>query len=184
MQANFKQQVLIMRIAFRFVAILALLVALALPVDILASDTTTYDYDALGRLCQVTKDDGTAIHYVYDAAGNRESRTIGGAGCGGVAPPTNNPPVASNDFISVPGVAMSKVKNLTVNDSDPDGDSLVITSVTQPSNGYVVILSASSVRVTGNSSGNSSFTYTISDGNGGTDTGTVYVTVQGGGPLF
>jgi YD repeat-containing protein len=48
-----------------------------------ASDSTTYSYDALGRLTQVTYANGTSIVYAYDAAGNRTSVTVtcGGSGC-------------------------------------------------------------------------------------------------------
>ncbi|PVV24906.1 MAG: hypothetical protein B6D78_00935 [gamma proteobacterium symbiont of Ctena orbiculata] len=67
------------------------------------------------------------------------------------------------------------------NDSDPDGDTLTITSVTQGTNGTVTI-----DPVTGNPvytpdadfNGTDTFTYTIDDGNGGTDTATVTVTVN------
>ncbi len=67
------------------------------------------------------------------------------------------------------------------NDTDPDGDALTVTGVTQGANGSVVI-----DVVTGNPiytpnagfTGTDSFTYTISDGNGGTDTATVTVTVN------
>lgn len=37
----------------------------------LAATTTTYDYDALGRLTGVTTSDGKVVTYQYDAAGNR-----------------------------------------------------------------------------------------------------------------
>jgi hypothetical protein len=64
------------------------------------------------------------------------------------------------------------------NDSDPDGDTLTVGSVTQGTHGSV-INNGSDVTYTPDSgfSGTDSFTYTVSDGNGGTDTATVTVTV-------
>ncbi|MEL0583768.1 MAG: tandem-95 repeat protein [Candidatus Thiodiazotropha sp. (ex. Lucinoma kazani)] len=66
------------------------------------------------------------------------------------------------------------------NDSDPDGDVLTISGVTQGTNGSVTIdmMSGNPVYMPNlNFSGTDTFTYTISDGNGGTDTATVTVTV-------
>jgi large repetitive protein len=62
------------------------------------------------------------------------------------------------------------------NDTDPEGDELTITSVTQPSHGTAVIADGGffiSYTATGNFSASDSFTYTVSDGFGGTDTATV-----------
>ena len=65
------------------------------------------------------------------------------------------------------------------NDSDPDGDPLMVIANTDPSNGTVVVNMDGSYTYTPNDgfSGNDSFTYTIKDGNGGEDTATVYLTV-------
>jgi len=37
--------------------------------------TTTYKYDALGRVIEVDYPDGTKVFYQYDAAGNRTQTT-------------------------------------------------------------------------------------------------------------
>lgn len=37
--------------------------------------TTTYKYDALGRVVEVDYPDGSIVYYSYDAAGNRTSTT-------------------------------------------------------------------------------------------------------------
>jgi YD repeat-containing protein len=46
-----------------------------------AESTTSYQYDALGRLLSVTYSNGSVITYSYDAAGNRTqvTRTAGTA---------------------------------------------------------------------------------------------------------
>jgi hypothetical protein len=64
------------------------------------------------------------------------------------------------------------------NDSDVDGDGLILASVTDGSNGTVTN-NGTSVTYTPDPdfNGSDSFTYTISDGNGGSDTATVNVTV-------
>ncbi|MEW6296034.1 MAG: RHS repeat domain-containing protein, partial [Candidatus Diapherotrites archaeon] len=38
--------------------------------------TAQYTYDTLSRLEQVQYEDGTIIHYTYDAAGNRTAREV------------------------------------------------------------------------------------------------------------
>ncbi|WP_299157100.1 cadherin-like domain-containing protein, partial [uncultured Christiangramia sp.] len=65
------------------------------------------------------------------------------------------------------------------NDSDPDGDELTVTEVTQPGNGSAVINTDGTVTYSPNENfnGTDTFEYTISDGNGGTDTATVTVTI-------
>ena len=67
------------------------------------------------------------------------------------------------------------------NDSDPDGDPLTITAVTDPAHGTAEpIDSDTRIRYTPatNFFGDDTFDYTVSDGNGGTDTATVTVTVK------
>jgi fibronectin type 3 domain-containing protein len=93
-------------------------------------------------------------------------------------PAPNSPPVAADDTATTPqGQAVTV--NVTANDTDPDGDALTVTSVTQPAGGSAAIVSASSVRYTPNSGfhGTDAFNYTISDGRGGTASATVTVTV-------
>lgn len=155
-----------------------LLAALSTPCLTLA-ETTTYEYDALGRLIQVTKDDGTVVDYDYDAAGNRKNKETSIGGSGGGGEPTNNPPAAANDSVLINIEVGVRILNLTANDSDPDGDTLTVTSVTQPSNSNVVILSGGDVRIFAETRGLDAFVYTVSDGNGGTDTGVVTVNVWG-----
>ncbi|HXR41448.1 MAG TPA: Ig-like domain-containing protein, partial [Acidothermaceae bacterium] len=77
----------------------------------------------------------------------------------------------------------SGLSTITVlaNDTDPDpGQALSVSAVTQPANGASAVLSGMAVtyRPTLNFYGNDSFTYTVSDGRGGTATATVNVTVK------
>ena len=149
----------------------------------ISADTTTFEYDALGRLEKVTRDDGTEIDIQYDAAGNRLERTVDeDPGSGGGGPP-NNPPTATNDSTTIPSLYQTRYPNVLLNDSDPDGDPLVITSVTQPYNATVTIGSGGVLNVTATNYGTGTSAYTISDGNGGTDTATLFINVtNGGGP--
>ena len=67
-------------------------------------------------------------------------------------------------------------------DTDVDGDTLTITAVTQGSKGAVVITGGGTgltYRPFSNLSGMDTFTYTISDGHGETDTATVTMTIGG-----
>ncbi len=68
------------------------------------------------------------------------------------------------------------------NDTDVDGDTLNVTAVTDPAHGTATIVSGgSNVNYTpdSNFNGSDSFTYSISDGHGGTDTATVSIDVTG-----
>ncbi len=66
------------------------------------------------------------------------------------------------------------------NDTDIDGDSLIVTDVSVPEHGSASIDQNTRIIYTpaANWSGNDSFTYTISDGNGGTSQATVRVSVS------
>jgi large repetitive protein len=90
---------------------------------------------------------------------------------------TNPPPVAVNDLASTPEDFPVNI-NVLANDSDPDGDTLSVTTASA-GNGTVVILPGGTIDYTPgpNFNGTDTITYTISDGNGGTATATVTVTV-------
>ncbi len=89
----------------------------------------------------------------------------------------NEPPVAADDEATT-GEDSPVTIPVLANDSDPDGDDLAVESVTQPSHGAVVPGGTSVVYTPSpDFFGTDAFTYTISDGNGGTDTATVFVTV-------
>ncbi|SNB59111.1 type I secretion C-terminal target domain (VC_A0849 subclass) [Marinobacter sp. es.042] len=69
---------------------------------------------------------------------------------------------------------------LLENDVDEDGDTLVIQSVQDATNGTVALNGSGNIVFTpdDNFSGDASFSYTVSDGQGGTDTATVTVDVK------
>ncbi len=70
--------------------------------------------------------------------------------------------------------------NVLANDSDPDGDPLTVSAVTQPAGGSVVDNGDGTVTYTADGYvGQTSFTYTITDGRGGEATASVSVSVEG-----
>lgn len=91
---------------------------------------------------------------------------------------TNSAPDAVDDAASVAQDSGPNATDVLANDTDAEGDTLTITAVTQGANGSVTF-TAGSVSYTPNPgfTGGDSFTYTIDDGNSGTDTATVTVTV-------
>jgi len=105
--------------------------------------------------------------------GNTVTVTIG-------VTPVNDAPVANNDSITT-NEGSAVTVTVRDNDTDAEGNPLTVSTVTQGANGSVVIDA-----VTGNPiytpntnfNGTDSFTYTISDGQGGTSTATVNVTVN------
>ena len=91
---------------------------------------------------------------------------------------TPDAPTAQDDTVTVtPNTA--KIITVVGNDNDPDGDTLDITAVTQGVNGSVAINGNGTVIYTPDPGfiGADSFSYTVNDGNGGTDTALVTVTV-------
>jgi filamentous hemagglutinin family protein len=93
-------------------------------------------------------------------------------------PSVNQPPIAITDN-AIASVNLPLTINLLSNDSDPDGDVLKAIAVTQPSNGQATLNPDGTVTYTPNNSftGTDSFTYTISDGKGGTAIATATVNV-------
>lgn len=83
---------------------------------------------------------------------------------------------ASADPFAPPGT-VSIVIDVLANDTDPEGEDLIVTQASGPTHGSVVINPDSTVTYTVASGfpGPDSFTYTIMDESGGTDTATVTV---------
>jgi len=90
----------------------------------------------------------------------------------------NNPPVAINDSATVLENSSNNTIDVLANDYDPDGDNLTITLITQPISG-VSFQDGSYVYYTPDIgyTGSDFFTYNISDGQGGYDSATVFITV-------
>ena len=93
--------------------------------------------------------------------------------------PVNDAPVANDDSASA--LSGSPVNaDVLVNDFDVDGDSLAVSIISGPSNGSAVIEADGSITYTPNAgyTGNDSLTYQIDDGNGGTDTAVLNITIN------
>jgi hypothetical protein len=88
-------------------------------------------------------------------------------------------PIANNDTATTDEDTPVDI-NVLANDSEPDGDTLNINSITQGANGTVSINPDKTIHYApaSNFFGSDSFTYTIDDGHGGTATATVDVTVN------
>ncbi len=90
----------------------------------------------------------------------------------------NNPPSAGDDSAqATQGVVVNF--NVLANDSDTDGDPLTVTVTTPPANGVATVLPDNRIQYTSDASfsGSDSIGYTVDDGNGGTDTAVVSITV-------
>ena len=97
----------------------------------------------------------------------------------------NDAPVATDDTLTVGMNASATTFDIIANDTDEDGDTLTMVSIgtgdNAPSNGTAAIKPGGTTEITyrpkGNFRGSDSFTYEVSDGNGGIDIGTVAVSV-------
>ena len=92
----------------------------------------------------------------------------------------NDQPTANDDSATTQEDAPIVTIDVLANDTDLDNDRLVVITATQGSNGSVTINTDSKVTYAPNRNfcGTDTFTYTLSDGRGGTDTAAVKVTVN------
>ena len=94
----------------------------------------------------------------------------------------NTPPTANSDSDTVVEDSGTTQIDVLANDTDPDsGDTLSIASVGATDNGGTAVINNNQIDYTPatNFFGTETFTYTISDGNGGADSASVTITVNG-----
>ncbi|MCK5584514.1 tandem-95 repeat protein, partial [Candidatus Bipolaricaulota bacterium] len=115
----------------------------------------------------------TLAYTISDGKGGTSTATVFIA-----VAPINDIPIAQDD--SVTTIAQESVSvPVLINDSDPDGDPLVILSVTQPENGSVTIVGTGLLyEPDGGFTGTDSFDYTITDDSGSASTATVTIGVD------
>jgi RHS repeat-associated protein len=123
--------------------------------------------------------------FLADKRGTYVGQLIVGDGTLVSAPDTvmitaaNRSPTAQDDS-AITAMNTAVIVNVLANDSDPDGDPLSVTGVGQPANGKAVANANNTVTYTPAAAfvGSDSFTYSISDGQGGTAGATVRITVN------
>ncbi len=100
-----------------------------------------------------------------------------------ISPPVNSAPTAADDSyqasVNQP-LTVTGVNGLLNNDSDPDGDSLSISVIAQPTSGTVVLTGDGGFTYTPNASfvGQEVFTYQVSDGQAVSNVASVRINVQ------
>ena len=91
---------------------------------------------------------------------------------------TNHAPTPAGDTVLVnPGQPIAI--NVLANDTDPDGDPLSVTSITQPKDGVAVLNADGTITYTPATGfiGSDAFSYSVKDGRGGVGSATVSLTV-------
>jgi RHS repeat-associated protein len=93
--------------------------------------------------------------------------------------PINDDPLANDDEATTNEDTPVVIANLLANDTDVDNDALTISEYTQPANGELTELGGDRFQYTPdlNFYGQDSFNYMIADGNGGTASASVRITV-------
>ena len=165
----------------------------AVPIALVAADV---DGDALAFEVLDPPDHGSYVAGVYTPATNFNGsdsftyRAGDGALFSNVATvqiivdPANDPPLAVDDSAAV-SEDVPRAIDVLANDSDVDGDALLMSAVTAPAHGTATIIvfgiDAGKVLYSPalDFSGTDQFSYTVSDGHGGTDTADVAITVAG-----
>ncbi|MBU1940856.1 MAG: tandem-95 repeat protein, partial [Candidatus Thermoplasmatota archaeon] len=97
--------------------------------------------------------------------------------------PQNDPPIANDDTYNVNENSHNNLLHPLTNDTDIDGDTLRIISITQPSQGNATH-DDTTITYTppSNYTGTTTLTYTITDDNGSTDTATITIIIQTNDP--
>src|SRR5678809_1406806 len=150
------------------------------------SATAPCDWQAMSNSSFITVDSGAAGSNNGTVNFTVAPNTTGAARVGTLTVAGRNvtitqdaAPIANNDTATTDEDTPVDI-NVLANDSEPDGDTLNIDSVTPGANGAVSINPDKTLHYApaSNFFGSDSFTYTINDGHGGTATATVDVTVN------
>ena len=122
----------------------------------------------------------TITYAISDGNGGSDTATVTVT----VTAPVGGDPVAVNDSVTVSTDILAEDINILGNDSDPDGDPLTVTSAVSGNGATVVINGDGTLDYTSapGFEGTDLVTYVIDDGNGGTDTGVLRVSVRDTGP--
>jgi VCBS repeat-containing protein len=133
------------------------------------SSGSTTDARGLTRPCDLAS--------VTNASGG-DGGDVGAFEVQGTCAAVNTNPDAVDDSVTISEDSGANPISVLANDTDAEGDTLSVTGVTQGAHGSVANNGTSvSYTPAPNFFGSDSFTYSISDGNGGSDTATVNVTV-------
>lgn len=127
---------------------------------------------------------GQSAQYIQLVSNGSNYVAVGDFRVYGGDPAPNQPPTAVNDSRTTPKNVPLTFDPRT-NDTDPNSDTLTVESVTQPASGTgTASFTGTSVTYTPPSgySGTATFTYTINDGNGGTSTASIFMTIPANSP--
>ncbi|HJO94393.1 MAG TPA: glycoside hydrolase family 9 protein [Victivallales bacterium] len=132
-----------------------------------SNSTITFGFQAEGSYKGDPYD--VKVHLKYDIQDNDDKDPV---------LPDNKPPVANNDEATT-NINLPVVISVLANDFDLDSELLVITDASSPNNGSIII-SVHDIKYQPDRdfTGYDQFTYTISDGNGGTGSAQVNVRVN------
>jgi uncharacterized delta-60 repeat protein len=166
--------------------------AIALLIDVLANDSDI-DGDSL-ILSEVSADSGTALiienQIQYTPAPNangvatvtysiKDAQDANATSTLSITIlPINDAPVATADTATMDEDAAPITINVLANDSDVDGDSLVISNATADVGAVSVVNNQVQYTPAANANGVATVTYTASDNNGGTANSTVAITIN------
>lgn len=134
----------------------------------------------------VTATDDAGATATQDITVTLRDRDEGGGGGGGGGYDPNDPPTATNDSYTTTAnttLSVAAEDGVLANDSDPDpdddSDGLSVAVASGPENGTLSLATNGAFTYTPDAEfvGNDSFTYKVSDGNGGDDTATATITV-------
>ena len=166
--------------------------AIALLIDVLANDSDI-DGDSL-ILSEVSADSGTALiienQIQYTPAPNangvatvtysiKDAQDANATSTLSITIlPINDAPVATADTATMDEDAAPITINVLANDSDVDGDSLVISNATADVGAVSVVNNQIQYTPAANANGVATVTYTASDNNGGTASSTLAITIN------